>query len=387
MPAGIPVPGKTGGKNPSFTLAQCDDDGLAAVVKTFPTITKLTIQKSPKLTSVDALKALPLTSLTLKSLPAVADLAPLAALTKLQTLKIDEVGFRNPDLSFCAGMTGLSQFELRKFSASLKSIGGIEKCARIRQLTISHNVGPLDLAPLAGFKTLKRLSLTYVSALDLAPVAQMPELTDLSLYGSKNLDLSPLSGCPKLKYIMIYATKGIKDYGDLAKIQTLETVNAGLTPMNDLSWAPQLPNLKRLDLFAETFATFAPLAECKKLEELTFWSMRAPVDIAQFADGVAPLRKLSVSGSAIVNEAKLASLAKNGKLISLNLSEVNKGKKPVDLSFITSLTTLQEVDLRKGVFTNLDAVAQLPALKKITLDKSQKPLLEGKLKNVRISAY
>ena len=42
---------KTGGKNPSLTLAQCDDDGLAAVVKTFPTITKLTIQKSPKLTA------------------------------------------------------------------------------------------------------------------------------------------------------------------------------------------------------------------------------------------------------------------------------------------------------------------------------------------------
>ena len=379
---------KKGGKNPTVTLRQCDDAGLAAAVKAFPGITKLYIENSKKLTSIAALKGTKLTRLTLKKLPAVADLAPIAAITTLQSLEINAVGFKNADLSFCAPLGSLTKFELRDIPATFKTISGIDKCARIRSLTISSNRGPVDLAPLAAFKTLRKVDLPYVKGLDLTPVTKMASLTDLSLYGAENLDLAPLAACPKLKTIMIYATKGIKDYNDLAKIKTLEFVNAGLSQMHDLSWAPQLPNLKKLSLFAETYKSYAPLGQCKKLEELTFWSMRQPVDVAQFADGAAPLKKLSLSGSDVVNGAKLAALAKSGKLISLNLCEVNKGKKPFDISFLTALPTLQELELRKAQIPDLAPVTKLPNLKRLTVDKAQKGKLEGKLnKNVRISAY
>ena len=377
-----------GGNNPSITLSQCDDAGLAAAAKTFASATKLTIQRSPNLKSLEPLKTLPLTSLSLKNLPQVTDLSPVGAIKTLTQLTIDQVKFANADLSFCAGLAHLRNFSLANFPASLKTISGIDKCAQIMQLSISHNAGPLDLSPLANFTKLRTIRLTYVNALDLNPITKMPSLTDLSLYGSQNLDLSQLAACPKLRSIMIYATKGIKDYNDLAKIKTLEHVNAGLTPMNDLSWAPQLPKLKRLDLFAETFTSFAPLAQCQKLENLTFWSMRCTVDAAQFAGGAAPLKKLSFAGTSVVNEAKLAALAKHGKLVSLNLDEVNKGKKAIDISFLASLPTVQELNIRKAVITNMDVIAKLPNLKKITVDKNQKAQLEGKLqKNVRISAY
>ena len=379
---------KKGGKNPSVTLRQCDDAGLSAAVKAFPGLTKLSIENSKALTSIAALKGTKLIRLTLKKLPAMADLSPIAALTTLQSLEINAVGFKNADLSFCAPLGSLTKFELREIPATFKTISGIEKCARIRSLTFSRNSGPLDLAPLAGFKTLRRLDLPYVNGLDLTPVTKMASLTDLSLYGAENLDLAPLAACPKLKSIMIYATRGIKDYNDLAKIRTLEFVNAGLSQMNDLSWAPQLPNLKKLSLFAETYKSYAPLGQCKKLEELTFWSMRHPVDVAQFVNGVAPLKKLSLSGSDVVNGAKLAALAKSGKLVSLNLSEVNRGKKPFDISFVAALPTLQELELRKAKIPDLSPVTKLPALKRLTIDKAQKTHLAGKLgKNVRISAY
>ena len=379
---------KKGGKNPTVTLRQCDDAGLAAAVKAFPGITKLYIENSKTLTSIAALKGTKLTRLTLKRLPAVADLAPIAGITTLQSLEINAVGFKNADLSFCAPLGALTKFELRDIPATFKTISGIDKCARIRSLTISSNRGPVDLAPLAAFKTLRKLDLPYVKGLDLTPVTGMPSLTELSLYGAENLDLAPLAACPKLKTIWVYATKRIKDYNDLAKIKTLEEVKAGLSQMNDLSWAPQLPNLKKLSLFAETYKSFAPLAQCKKLEDLTFWSMRQPVDVAQFVNGAAPLKKLSLSGSDVVNGAQLAALAKSGKLTSLNLGEVNKGKKPFDISFLTALTTLQELELRKAKITDLTPVTKLPNLKRLTVDKAQKAQLEGKLnKNVRISAY
>ena len=376
-----------GGTNPSITLSKCDDAGLAAAAKSFAAATKLTIQRSPALKSLEPLKSLPLTTLSLKNLPGVTDLSPIGSIKTLTSLTIDQVKFANADLSFCAGLTSLRTFNLTEFPASLKTISGIDKCARISNLTISHNNGPLDLAPLANFKQLRSIRLTYVNALDLTPITRMPALTDLSLYGSKNLDLSQLAACPKLKSIMIYATKGVKDYNDLAKIKTLEHVNAGLTPMNDLSWAPQLPNLKKLELFAESFKSFAPLAQCKKLENLTFWSMRCTVDAAQFAEGAAPLKKLSFSGSTVINEAKLAALAKHGKLTALNLEEVNKGKKAIDLSFLPSLPTIQDLNIRKASVTNMEAIAKLPNLKKVNADKSQQAKLEGMLKNVKVSAY
>lgn len=379
---------KKGGTNPTVTLRQCDDAGLAAAMKSFPGITKLSIENSKKLSSIAALKGAKLTRLTLKKLPALADLSPIAAITTLQSLEINGVGFKNADLSFCAPLSTLNKFELRDIPATFKTISGIDKCARIRSLTVASNRGPVDLAPLAAFKTLRKLDLPYVKGLDLTPVTKMASLTDLSLYGAENLDLAQLAGCPKLKTIMIYATKGIKDYNDLAKIKTLEFVNAGLSQMHDLSWAPQLPNLKKLSLFAETYKSYAPLGQCRKLEDLTFWSMRQPVDVAQFADGVAPLKKLSFGSSNVVNEAKLAGLAKSGKLTSLNLREVNNGKRPFDISFVTALPTLQELDLRRAMIKDLAPVTKLPNLKRITLDKGQKAQLEGKLnKNVRISDY
>lgn len=376
---------KKGGKTPSVTLLKCSDAGLAAVLKIYPAISSLTLQDSPELKSIEVLKNAKLKTLILKNLKSLSDLSPIAGINTLQQLKIEKVSFANKDLSFCAGLSNLSTFEISYFPASLKTIAGIEKCTKINNLTIRKNLGPLDLAPLANFKKLRRIGLGYMTGIDLTPVAQMSSLTDLSLYGSSNFDLAPLAGCPKLKTIMIYATKGVKDYNALGSIKTLEFVNAGLTPMNDLSWAPQLPNLKKLSLFAETYKTFAPLAECKKLEDLTFWSMRQTVDIAQFADGAAPLKKLSFAGSPITNEAKLAALSKT--LVELNLSDIARGKQVIDISFLASLPAVKKLNLQKTKVASLDPVFKMTGLKELTVDKATKPQVEGKLSGVKIRAW
>ena len=378
---------KKGGKTPSVTLMKCSDPGVAAVIKIYPGISSLTIQDSPELKSITVLGTTKLKTLNLKNLKSLSDLSQIGRIKTLQQLKIEKVNFTNKDLSFCAGLSNLSSFELAYAPASLKTIAGIEKCTKISNLNIRSNLGPLDLAPLANFTKVRRINLSYMNGIDLAPVAKMASLTDLSLYGSKNIDLAPLAACPKLKTIMIYATKGVKDYNALGNIKTLEFVNAGLTPMNDLSWAPKLPNLKKLSLFAETYKTFAPLAQCRKLEDLTFWSMRQTVDIAQFADGAAPLKRLSFAGSAIANEAKLAALGKSGKLVELNLSEIARGKQVVDISFLASLPTVKKLYIQKTKVASLDPLFKMPGLKELTVDKATKPQVEGKLNGVKIRAW
>ena len=380
---------KKGGKTPSVRLKKCDDAGLAAVMKVYPGVMSLDIQKSPNLKSIAALANAKIRTLTIKD-AAVADLAPIATLKDLQNLTIEKVSFTNPDLSFCPA--SLKSFSLSDFPATLKSVAGIDKCASMNNLTFRHNGGATDLSPLANFKKLRRISLSYYDAPDLAAVAKMPALTDLNLYGSKNIDLAPLAACKKLKSIMIYATKQVKDYNALGNIKSLEFVNAGLTPMKDLSWAPNLPNLKRLDLFAESFDSYAPLGQCKKLENLTFWSMKGTIDVAQFADGIAPLKKLSFAGSTIVNEAKLAGLAKPGKLVELNLSELNKTgykkpSKPIDIAFLPALTTVETLYLQKTVVIDIEPLTKMTGLKNLTIDETMKSKLAGKLKDVKIRVY
>ena len=398
-----------GGTTYSLDLSNCTDAGLSLAVQKFSAMRRITIRKSPALTSIAPLKSAKVDYVDLKELPKVTDVSPVGEITGLQGLLIEKVGFKNPDLTFCAKLSKLRSFELGYSPATFKSISGIDKCTQLNSLVIRYNGSVIDLSCLANFKRLRKLDLRYVSKLDLTPVAQMPELTDLNLYGSTDLDLAPLANCKKLRYIMIYATKRIKDYKDLGKIKTLENVNAGLSQMNDLSWAPQLPNLKRLSLFAEQYVSYAPLANCKKLEDLTFWSMKGVVDIAQFADGGAPLKRLSFSGSTIANEAKLASLGKTGTLIQLRLDNIARGKQVVDLSFLTALPTLKELNLEKTAVKNfgniagckqisslnvrntrgidLDIIAKLPDLSTVYLAKDQQTPFKQKTGGKKIRIY
>ena len=122
-----------GGKTPSVTLMKCSDAGLAAVLKVYPEISSLTIQDSPELKSITVLGNAKLKTLILKNLKSLSDLSPIAGIKTLQQLKIEKVNSTNKDLSFCAGLSNLSTFELSYFPATLKTIAGIEKCTKIKQ--------------------------------------------------------------------------------------------------------------------------------------------------------------------------------------------------------------------------------------------------------------
>lgn len=206
----------------------------------------------------------------------------------------------------------------------------------------------------------------YTKGLDLAPLAALPALTNVSLYASRSFDLAPLAGCAKLKEISVYATKDVKDYNALGQIKSLEKVNTGMTSMRDLSWAPQLPNLKKLRLFAETFDSFAPLANCANLEELTFWNLRnAAVDAAQFASLplAKSLKELSFSGTGVVNEAKLAVFT-NLKELNLMYKNSRKGSPALDLAFVSSLKNLEKLNVsRTSAPTNFSAIGSCVKLK------------------------
>lgn len=400
----------------TLNLSNCTDEGLAEAIRKFAAFGKLYVTKSPELTSIAPLKASKFTGMELKDMPKVTDVTPLSDCAALTSLKLSQVGFAHADLSFCSGCSAVTSFSLSGPPSTFKSLAGLEKLTALKNFELSNVRGPVDLSALANFKNMRRLSLRYVDGIDLSPLCGMDMLEDLSLYGSRNLDLAQLSGCKRLKRIQIYATKLILDYGALADIRSLETVDAGLSEMHDLSWAPKLPNLKTLSLFAENYNSYAPLGKCKKLSSLTCWNMRNDVDIAQFAEDMAAngaIRQLSFADSYVKNENKLAELSGCG-LKKLNLGSVNaknkKTERSVDLAFLESLApSLTELRLGKILaenfaavgkcvkLTSLDASCQkgfvfeavknLPELRSLTVPKARKQECEEALKDRKLTVY
>lgn len=397
----------------SLELKKCSDADLALAAEKFSNFQsiQLSIKDCPALTSLAPLKKLGgITRLTLEKTPLVKDVSALGDCTALEQLSLKKVGFVSADLSFCSRLTRLRSFEISHAPATFKSAAGIENCGGLRTFNLSYNGGPVDLSALSALPLLGTVALQYVHGLDLAPVAKLPRLNYLNLYGSSNLDLAPLSASKTLKRIMIYATKQVKDYNALGTVKTLEDVHAGLSQMDDLSWAPQLPKLKKLQIFAETYKSYEPLGRCAALEDLTIWKMRNPVDAGQFADGLskAPLKRLSLSGTEIQNEAKLAALAAS-PLTDLNLSDVNsKSKRSVDLTFVGSLENLKSLNLTRCRTANFAAVGKcrnlqslnaacegfdlsvaesLPALRTLTVPREMKADAAKKLSSRKIRVY
>lgn len=397
----------------SLELKKCSDADLALAAAKFNKFqdVHLTVKDSPALTSLAPLKNLAtLTRLTVTAAPQVKDLSALGGCTALERLSLEKVGFTSADLAFCSSLAQLRELEIGNTPAMFKSAAGLEKCKGLRSFTLFRTGSPVDLSALSGLPVLDTVALRYVSGIDLAPVAKLPRLNYLNLYGSSNLDLAPLSASKTLKRIMIYATKQVKDYNALGTVKTLEDVHAGLSQMDDLSWAPQLPKLKKLQIFAETYKSYEPLGRCAALEELTIWKMRNPVDAGQFADGLskAPLKRLSLSGTEIQNEAKLAALAAS-PLTDLNLSDVNsKSKRSVDLTFVGSLENLKSLNLNRCRTANFAAVGKcrnlqslnaacegfdlsvaesLPALRTLTVPREMKADAAKKLSSRKIRVY
>ena len=96
---------KTGGTGYSLELSKCNDDGLAMAVQKFTAAKRITIRKSPDLTSIEPLKSVKADYIDLKELPKVADVSPVGAVKGLQGLLIENVGFKNPGSAIWSSAT------------------------------------------------------------------------------------------------------------------------------------------------------------------------------------------------------------------------------------------------------------------------------------------
>lgn len=293
-----------------------------AALRNIPLAT-LNLAGSTNLTDLSPLKGKALTSLNLSRLRRLTDLAPLQGmpLTQLVLKDCDEL----LDLAPLAGMP-LTRLDISDTKIS-------------------------DLKPLTGIK-LEWLDASRTAARELTPLAGMP-LRSLNLESTKVINLGPLRGAP---------------------LQYLNFSSNGVSQITALTNMPLVTNLMRYTIVRD----ISPLAGMR-LQHLDCY--RNPIENLAPLAGMTSLRLLDLRETAIKTIAPLAGLPLD--VLKLGLTQVS------DISPLRGAPLTVELDLSETRVNSLEALRGAP-LQYLNLSKapiaSLAPLAGMPLKVLRMDS-
>ena len=356
--------GKVNKAELGFELKKIKTADLEKICAAYPGTGSLAITDSKEVDSLAPVAGLKdLRSIKTSGIKA-SDLTPLAGLTGLTRLDVGGDEFA-PDLKWMSGLTKLTYLAVRS-GKKLTSFEGLPALPALTSATLS-GAEPADLTPIVtSLPNLKSLSLTGCIIKDLTPLTGLAKLDDLSLYGVTVKDFTPLAKCPKLRKLTYYATKDA-DYATLGTLTQVEELQGGLTKLADISWVEKLPNLKQLLLFSESVKDYSPLAKTK-IEHLTIWDMKVPLDLTSLS-GAKTLTYLKLWGF----DKGVTAFEALGALVNLKelvIEGVNRKEGNVDMAFLKTLASLEQLNLRECKAVNFDAVADCAKLVSVDVYKS-----------------
>lgn len=251
------------------------------------------------------------------------------------------------------------------------------------------DIGDEDLELLARCSGLRVLILDYQQISDLSPLAELP-LEYLSLTGNQVSDLSPLAGLtelqvlnlgenpvrtaegvaqlPMLREVILEAT-GVTSVAAFAG-SDIQYLNVRTTWVTDYTPLETCPSLTRLVTGSMPEGAAETLAELTGLEELRLYSTPS-LDLTLFAE-FQNLREVDFFGSTVSHPEALVGLS--------SLRNVNLGETGVrDLSFLSSMQALTDLDLRENPLTDLTPLLECPWLTLLILSPRHQPLAHEQL--------
>lgn len=131
-----------------------------------------------------------------------------------------------------------------------------------------------DLAPLAEFSRLRKLSLHADPGTNLAPLARLTQLESLSMIAPSVSDFSVLAELKNLRAVDLDGTK-ISDLSPLGGLAQLEELRIRGTPVRDLSPLLRLGNLRKLQL-GEPYVSNTIIHSPSELENLRRLALENP---------------------------------------------------------------------------------------------------------------
>ena len=309
----------------------------------------------------------------------VSDLSPLSTLLSLTHLELshNEVS----DLTPLAGLTSLEHLGLTyNYVADLEPVSRLASLARLElggnrawDLKPLSTLAALthlelwlnavaDISPLAGLTSLQFLDLADNEVVDLQPIADLASLTHLNVGSNRIANISAVGGLRSLQELYLRANP-VSDLEPLAALASLRHLGMrSLRAVDDLTFVSRMEDLEYLWLGHTPVRDLYPLSSLSKLETLEISD--TAVDDLSPLENLAALRRLYMQGLS-VNLEPLAGLTALEQIAQLGW--LIDGVRPkVDIAPLAGLTNLEELTA-SPVYGNLSPLAGLVSLRRLSL--------------------
>lgn len=255
--------------------------------------------------------------------------------------------------------------------------------------TVHGDIDDQDLALLAQCTNLRVLILDYQQITDISPLRGLP-LEYLSLTGNEVSDLRPLVDCPQLQTVDV-GENPVRSADVLAQLPNLREVGLEATGVTSVA-AFAGSDIQFLNVRTTWVTDYTPLEDCPKLTRLITGSMpdgaastltgltgleelrlysTTHLDLSLFAQ-FQQLQTVDFFGSTVVHPEALTGLA--------SLRIVNLGETGVrDLSFLSSIPALTDLDLRNNTLSDLTPLLECPWLTLLILSPRHQSLAQKQL--------
>ena len=238
----------------------------------------------------------------------------------------------------CAGSCPVSE---------LSTANASEACYFLVEGELYHNEKPVD-------KHSTELVLDGCHLDSFEFLRDFTELTRLDLVGTNISDLSILKSLPNLKYLHISCCENITDVSVVGELDSLIELVLTELPVSDISQLEKL-NLKRLSLyFMSNIKNIDVIRQMTTLESLSLWG--TGVNDITALENLKELRYLELAHTPITDISSIKGLI---KLEVLNLIECSQ---PVDLTPLSGLINMRELDLPPCESFDLSIIKEMKGL-------------------------
>ena len=297
------------------------------------------------------------------ALPQWTDFAPVGRVTTLKSLTFRPRA--NSDLRALRMMKQLQNLELRDCSR-LSDLGPLAELTNLTTLTMRHLKTACRLDPLAEMDHLTELTFYSCPGVQgLGPLAGRNELTSIKFHDCPNLsDLRPLAGLTSLETIEFMSCPKITDLGPLADVEALKSLEFNGCPgITDLRPLASLAGLSAIS-FEKHAPDLSPLADSSVESIELGWSTKL--------QGQASLKR--VTSLTLRYDVEFDDLASIPNLKSVLIE--GYGMAPRSMKALAGCETLESLEIRCPIKTDLAPLATLKNLRDLKLSYVQLPAAE-----------
>ena len=293
-------------------LGGCARLGSLSGIDAMPNLAELVIEDCPRLKAVDGFGSHPrLTRLVIKGCAALADLSAVSSLTNLTHLRLDELDL----LRDLAPVPSLRDLRIGQCNG-LTSLGGLGRQRRLTTLIVTGCTGLRSCGDLSGLTALRELKIGFCPALtDLNHLGSLPALNRVEvMYCAELTDITGLAGSPVQRVSLMEVPK-------LASLRALDSC----------------PGLRDLEV-----------ADCPHVQDF-------------------PTVRLDSLRLGRLDWVDLEDLASQHELRVLEFSGMGELK---DISLLSRMPALEEVDLSTTPVEDCRPLLDLPRLKKAAMPRN-----------------